>query len=147
MKTILLCCLMIMSGIFAYGQRKTLNIEGAWKQVHHQTITGNSVVVDFPGKSEVDAIKIWSGDHFMFVVREKADTNVTDGYGVGTYTLVGNRYEEHIRILSYKPWEGTTIKMLLEIKNDTLIQSYPVDDKGKMNKEWAVIEKYVRINK
>ena len=41
--------------------------------------------------------------------------------------------------------EGKTIKMTLEIKNDTLIQTYPVDDKGQMNKDWAWIEKYVRI--
>jgi CTP-dependent riboflavin kinase len=145
MKTRLLCIIMIIFSLCAYSQKEKPNIEGAWKQVYHQTITGNSVVVDFPGKSEVNAIKIWSGDHFMFVVREKVDTTVTDGYGVGTYTLTGNRYEEHIKILSYKPWEGTTIKMLLEIKNDTLIQSYPVDEKGKMNEEWAIIEKYVRI--
>jgi hypothetical protein len=35
--------------------------------------------------------------------------------------------------------------MLIEIKNDTLIQTYPVDDNGKMEKDWAWIEKYVRI--
>jgi hypothetical protein len=35
--------------------------------------------------------------------------------------------------------------MEIEMKNDTLIQTYPVDDKGQMDKEWAWIEKYVRI--
>jgi len=147
MKAIILCCLIITIGFPSYSQKKSLNIEGAWKQVHHQTITGKSVVVDFPGKSDVDAVKIWSGNRFMFVVREKIDTTVTDGYGTGTYTLEGNKYEENINILSYKPWEGTTIKMILEIKKDTLIQTYPVDDKGQMNKDWAIIEKYVRIKK
>ncbi|MEI6889410.1 MAG: hypothetical protein ACOYNU_13320 [Bacteroidales bacterium] len=147
MKIIILCCLIMAIGFSSYSQKKNPNIEGAWKQVYHQTITGKKIVVDFPGKSDVDAVKIWSGNRFMFVVREKIDTTVTDGYGTGTYTLEGNRYEENIKILSYKPWEGTSIKMLLEIKNDTLIQTYPVDEKGQMNKEWTIIEKYVRIKK
>ena len=91
--------------------------------------------------------KIWSGNHWMFVARMKTDTVVKDGYGMGTYTLEGSRYEENIKILEYKGWEGKTIKMTLEMKNDTLVQTYPVDDKGQMEKDWACIEKYVRINK
>jgi hypothetical protein len=81
----------------------------------------------------------------MFVARIKTDTTVEDGYGVGTFKLQGNRYEETITYLSYKPWEGKTIKMTLEIKNDTLIQKYPVDENGQLEKEWSNIEKYVRI--
>jgi hypothetical protein len=147
MKTIPLCCLIITLGFCSCSQKKNLNIEGAWKQILHQTITGDSIVTDFPGKSDVDATKIWSGDHFMFVTRIKTDTLVEDNYGVGTFKLEGNKYEETISILGYKPWEGKTIKMKLEIKNDTLTQTYPVDDKGQMEKDWANIEKYVRIQK
>lgn len=143
----LFCCSLIVVSICACSQKKNLPIEGAWRQIEHKTITGDSIVIDFPGMSEVDAIKVWSGNRFMFVARVKTDTIVEDNYGTGTFKLEGNKYEENIQILGYHPWEGKTIKMTLEIRNDTLIQTYPVDDKGVMEKEWAAIEKYVRINK
>ena len=146
MKTRLLCCLVIAISMCAC-QKKSLNIEGAWRQVESQTIKGNSTVIEFPGKTNVDDIKIWSGNHFMFVARIKTDTTVEDMYGVGTFKLEGNKYEENLQIINYKPWEGKTIKMLLEMKNDTLIQTFPVDDKGQMDKDWAVIEKYIRRKK
>ena len=131
----------------AYGQKKTLNIEGTWKLVQNQSISDNKAVTVFPGKAVIDEIKIWSGNNFMFVARNKTDTIAQDYYGTGTYKLDGNRYEEYLVMMSYKPWEGETIKMTMEMKNDTLIQTFPVDDKGQMNKDWASIEKYVRIKK
>ena len=144
MKTRLLCCLVIAISMCAC-QKKSLNIEGAWKLVQYQSIKGNSVVVEFPGKNDMDMTKIWSGNHFMCVGRNKIDTTITDIYSLGTYKLEGNKYVENVKLLFYKPWEGKTIKMTLETKNDTLIQTYPVDDKGQMDKDWAWIEKYVRI--
>ena len=144
---ILFCCLIITLGFGSCSQKKSLNIEGAWKLVQLQTIKGNSAVIDFPGKSDMDIIKIWSGDHFMSVGRVKTDTTVWDLYGSGTFKQEGNKYEENVKVLFYKEWEGKTIKMLLEIKNDTLTQTFPVDENGKMEKEYANIEKYVRIKK
>lgn len=147
MKTILICCLMFAFSISSYCQKKSLNIEGAWKLVQYQTISGNSAVIDFPGKNEMDDTKIWSGNTFMFFNRTKVDTTIKDWYGVGTYKLNGNNYEEYVRLMNYPQWEGTTIKMLLTMKNDTLIQTYPVDDKGEMDKKEAYIEKYIRVKK
>jgi hypothetical protein len=147
MKTILLCCLIMTLAFPSCNQKENLKIEGAWKLVHSTTYTGNTSENNFPGKSEVDLTKIWSGNHWMFVARVKTDTVVKDEYGAGTYTLEGNKYEESIQILEYKGWEGKTIKMTMEMKNDTLFQTYPVDDKGQMEKEWACVEKYVRIKK
>ncbi|MDP2335850.1 MAG: hypothetical protein Q8N05_05285 [Bacteroidota bacterium] len=146
MKLNLIYCLMIALTIGGCSQPKSSKIEGTWKLVEYRTIRGLSVVIDFPGKSDIDVTKIWSGNHFMCVGRSriKADTTVTDWFGLGTYKLDGNKYEEKVSILFYKPWEGTTIKMKMEMKNDTLIVNYPVDDKGQMDKDWAWIEKYVR---
>lgn len=147
MKNGLLSLLAIAFVISACSEKKINTIEGTWKQVHSQTYTGDSSVIYFPGKNEVDMTKIWSGNHWMFVARHKNDTTVTDSYGSGTFILEGNRYSENINILEYKEWEGKTIKMTLEMKNDTLIQTYPVDANGEMEKEWATVEKYVRIQK
>jgi hypothetical protein len=145
MKAILFFFLMIAFTISACSPKKSPNIEGAWKLVHSRTITGNSSFIDFPGKTDKDETKIWSGNQFMVVARIKNDTTVDDMYILGTYTLQGNQYAENIRIFNYKPWEGKTIKMTLEVKNDTLIQTFPFDDKGQLDKNWASTEKYIRI--
>jgi hypothetical protein len=145
MKTILLYCLIVALGFSSCSQKESSKVEGAWKLVHSQTFTGDSTFVNFPGKSDIDMTKIWTENHWMFVARVKTDTVVKDEYGMGTYTLEGNKYEESIKILEYKGWEGKTIKMTMEMKNDTLFQTYPVDDKGRMETEWACVEKYVRV--
>lgn len=145
MKTSLICFLLIVFTINAYSQKESPKIEGAWKMVQYQTINGNKAVVNFPGKSDMDVTKIWSGNTCMGVGRIKEDTIVTDMYFLGTYKLAGNKYEENVKYLFYKPWEGKTIKMTLEMKNDTVIITYPVDDKGQMDKDEAWVEKYVRI--
>ena len=142
----MLCCIIITLGFCSCSKTKSPNIEGAWKLIHYQTIKGDSVFVEFPGKNDMDMIKIWSGNHFMCVGRNKVDTTVSDMYGVGTFKLEGTRYEENVKILAYKPWEGKTIKMTLELKNDTLIQTYPVDDNGQTDKNGAWREKYIRIS-
>ncbi len=147
MKTTILCSLMIVFSLSVYSQQKSPNIEGTWKLVQHQSITGKTIVTNYPGKSHIDATKIWSGNNFMFISRHKADTTVSDWYGVGTYKLAGNKYEEHIRLINYEPWVGKTVKMTLVMKNDTIVQTYPVDDKGQPDKDGATIEKYIKLKK
>jgi len=145
MKTKLLCLFFIAFSISAHCQKKSLNIEGAWKTVYFETINGDKPGIEFPGKSDWDVTKIWYGNHFMCVGVVKEDTTVTDLYVAGTYTLNGNKYVEDINIMSYKPWEGIKLKMLMELKNDTLIYTFPVNDNGTIGKEWAWREKLVRV--
>jgi len=145
MKTKLLCLFFIAFSISAHSQKKSLNIEGAWKTVYYETINGDKPGIEFPGKSDWDVTKIWYGNHFMGMGVIKEDTKVTDLYVAGTYTLDGNKYVEDVKIIFYKPWEGKTIKMTMEMKSDTLIITYPVDENGKIDKDWAWKEKYVRI--
>jgi hypothetical protein len=145
MKTKLLCLFFIAFSISAHSQKKSLNIEGAWKTVYFETINGDKPGIEFPGKSNWDVIKIWYGNHFMGVGVIKEDTTVTDFYVAGTYTLDGNKYEEDIKIFAYKPWEGKKIKMSLDIKNDTLIYTFPVDDNGIIDKNGAWKEKLVKV--
>ena len=42
----------------------------------------------------------------MFVARNKTDAIPQDYYGVGTYKLEGNRYEEYLDMMNEKSWEG-----------------------------------------
>jgi hypothetical protein len=146
MKTKLFYVFLIVFIIGACTSQKNSKIEGAWKLVQYQTIIGDSVINEYPGKRVLDVTKIWSENHVAFAGTDNCDTIVEpDWYGVGTYKLEGNKYVETTSILFYKPWEGTTIKMKMEMKNDTLIIYYPVDDKGQMEKDCAWIEKYVRL--
>ena len=58
---------------------------------------------------------------------------------------VVNKYEESITYhhLS-ESLIGTTIKMFIEVKNDTLIQKWPVNDAWQLPEKYS-LEKYVRL--
>ncbi len=147
MKIRIFCFVLIALSLNCYSQQKPIVLEGAWKVVQTQTINGDKVVTDFPGKSDVDVIKIWSGNRFMNVGRSKSGTTVTDMFASGTFKLDGTKYEENVAYLFYKPWEGTTVKLSMVLRNDTLIQTYPVDDKGHPDKNGAWVEKYIKLDK
>ena len=118
---------------------------GAWELVHVQGIFGDTSVSLYPGRYQGGDIKIWTEKNFAFVGNYHNDTTVFDNYGAGTYTLNGNKYEESIRYHADTVSIGKTIKMLLELKNDTLVQTWPVDDTGQIIKKGYYIEKYIRI--
>lgn len=147
MKTRIFCLVLVALSLNSYSQQKPVVLEGAWKVVQRQSINGEKVVTDFPGKDEVDVVKIWSGNRFMDVGRSKSGTTVTDEFASGTFKLNGTKYEEHVEYLFYKEWEGTTVKLSLVLRNDTLIQTFPVDDKGQPDKNGAWVEKYVKLDK
>jgi hypothetical protein len=119
--------------------------QGAWQFVKSQRVINDSVVNMFPGKYSGSDIKMWSEEHFLVVGRFKMDTAFMDNYVGGTYKLEGNKYEESILYHVNKNAVGLTVKMLLELKNDTLIQTYPVDDNGIPVKGGYYIEKYIRL--
>ena len=81
----------------------------------------------------------------MDVGRSKSGTTVTDEYAYGTFKLDGTKYEEYVKYLFYKPYEGTTVKLSMVFMNDTLIQTFPVDDKGRPDQNEAWVEKYVKL--
>jgi hypothetical protein len=81
----------------------------------------------------------------MFVGKYEVDTVTTYRYGVGTYTVNGNIYEEDILYHFDASYEGHKNKIRLEIRNDTLFHIFPVDDKGKPSQSIYWIEKYVRL--
>ena len=87
------------------------------------------------------------GQKRTFLLSVNGSRIIRDFYGGGTYKLKGNRYEENVLYHFSKP--GTvlnyTLKALIELKNDTLIQTSPVDDNGQINKNKYSIEKYVQL--
>jgi hypothetical protein len=148
MKKVIFLSLIFTIIISGCTKQKSSPIEGAWQMVYFRSIRGDTVRIQFPGaRVEVSDIKIWSKNHVAFVGRFKRDTVFLDNYGGGTYKLDGNKYEESLTYHSSKKLVGTKIKMLLENRNDTLIQTFPVDDNGNIvNKSTYIVEKFVRLD-
>jgi len=117
-------------------------LEGVWQVVSWERMRGDTLVATFGKDFTGSEMKIWSGNYFNFVGQYKADTNVVDNYGGGTYKLNGNRYEENLLYPNQ-----VTVKLLLEIKNDTVIQTWPVDENGQIIKTTGLnnVQKLVRM--
>ena len=145
MKKCLFCCFMIAIIIGSCTPKKSSKIEGAWQFVSAKSIAGDTLQFQIPGEYTGSGFKIWSKDHFAFVGLWKKDTATINSYGGGTYTMNENRYNETINYHTDNTTVGKTIKMIIEIKNDTLYQTWPVDDNGKIDSANYQIEKYIKF--
>jgi hypothetical protein len=81
----------------------------------------------------------------MFVGQYKQDTVVENGFGGGSYTLEGVVYKETIKYHNSKDYVGQTLRMRIVVENDTLMQVWPADETGEIDKGNYRSEKYVRI--
>ena len=120
--------------------------KGTWKMVRMQMVEGKKVTNYFSDRYRISQIKMWSGNNFIFVGKYQVDTITSYRYGVGTWTLKGNMYEENIQYHFDAAYEGKKNMIWLEIKNDTLLHIFPVNDLGEANKTRHYVEKYVRID-
>lgn len=126
------------------GEKKS-PVEGGWKLVY---ANNPSVDFNYPENITGSAVKFWTSGTFAFTGHFKTDTATIINYGWGTYKLTeGNRYEESIMYHHLMEASiGNTIKMILEVKNDTLYQIWPVDENWQPSEKHN-IEKFVRLNK
>jgi hypothetical protein len=129
-------------GIYAQGSQFP---QGAWRGISCKHYLGGSVAFDFPGVYTGGSVKIWAVKNVNDIGRFKHDTTVINLYFGGTYKLEGDRYEETVLYHWIPDVVGKTTKMLLQLRNDTLIQTYPVDDKGEIDINNYEILKFVRI--
>ena len=145
MKTVVFYCFILALIIGGCTQQKSSKIEGAWKLVYNKTVYGGELYYVFPNIDPTEGqIKMWTKDHVSFTGIIKWDSASSDNFGAGTYKLNGNQYEETFLYCSYKPYIGKILKMNIEIKNDTLIQT-SLEKDGKFDKSSYMIEKYVRL--
>jgi hypothetical protein len=126
------------------GSETTLaKIEGAWKTILSQKIADGAIATLISSDSKYTEMKVWTKDYYAYVGNQGRG-----GYsfgGSGTYKLNGNLYEEKIIYSPVGSTQGFTAKLILEIKNDTLTQIWPVDDAGKYDKQNYSIIKMVRM--
>lgn len=145
MKKTLLLCLIIPMLLGSCTQEKVSPMEGAWKLAYEYEYKGDNSTMIFPGTSQGSEIKMWSGDRWALVGVFIEDSTITDNFGGGKFTLEGTNYQEIVEFHSATEYLGQTVKLFLEIQNDTLIQIWPVDDNGEIIKSHYYMEKWVRM--
>ncbi|HOO99384.1 MAG TPA: hypothetical protein PLV06_07480 [Bacteroidales bacterium] len=122
------------------------SFQGTWQMIQMQKVEREKVTNYFSQNYRISQIKMWSGNHFMFVGKYQVDTTVVYRYGTGTYTINGNIYVEDIDYHFDKSYEGRKNKIWLEVRNDTLLHIFPVDDTGRPIQARHYIERYIRMN-
>jgi len=145
MKKILLLCLIIPLFTGSCMQEKRSPMEGAWKLAYEFEVKGEESTLIFPGESRGSEIKMWAGDRWALVGVFIEDSIMTDNFGGGKFSLEGTSYKEIVEYHSAREYLGQTVKLFLEIKNDTLTQIWPVDEAGEPVKSHYYMEKWVRF--
>jgi hypothetical protein len=124
----------------------TIHLNGTWRLVTGITITkGDSTVTDYTKNQSM--IKIVNDTHFAFLRHGLGAARDSAGMydaGGGRYTLIGDKYTEHLDYYIDKNWEGKTFDFTVSINNDTLIQR-GVEKVEKENVDRVIIEKYLRF--
>jgi hypothetical protein len=143
MKRTIFLSLIVLFIMGCTTQEKKLPNEGGWKLVFANFASED---LTFPGEFTGAGVKTWTSGTFVFAGKFLMDTVTYDNYGWGTYKLSeGNKYEESIIYHHLdEGLKGTTIKMLMEVRNDTLFQKWPVNDNWQLPGQYN-LEKYVRL--
>lgn len=145
MKKIVTLSAMLLLIIAGCKQEPVNPVLGAWDLISAKQVQNDTTTATFPGDYQGSQVKMWSDNYWMFVGKYKQDTVVMDGYGGGNYTLEGMVYKETIKYHSSADNVGQTLRMRIVVKNDTLIQVWPADEKGEIDKSTYNSEKYVRV--
>ena len=145
MKKNLLLFLILPAFLLSCSVDKESPMEGAWKLAYEIEVKGDQSTILFPGVSQGSEIKMWSGDRWALVGVFIEDSLMTDVFAGGKFTLDGTDYQEIVEYHSATQYLGTTVKLFLEIKNDTLTQFWPVDENGVPDKDHHYMEKWVRF--
>ncbi|MBN2634312.1 MAG: hypothetical protein JXR66_12195 [Bacteroidales bacterium] len=146
MKHTIYCFLIALLIFGSCAKKENKSFQGTWQLVQMQMIEREKVTNYFSDRYKISQIKMWSGDHFMFVGKYQVDTNVVYRYGTGTYTIDGNIYVEDIDYHFDKSYEGRKNKIWLEVSHDTLLHIFPVDDTGRPMQARHYVERYIRLN-
>jgi len=137
--------LTILFILSACNRTTTTPIEGVWRLAYEYEVRGETSTCIFPGTSKGSELKMWTGNRWSLVGVFVEDSVMTDNYAGGTFTLKGTEYKEMVEFHSATEYLGKTVQLYLEIRNDTLIQFWPVDENGVPDPEHHYMEKWVRM--
>jgi hypothetical protein len=131
------------------GTKQTqISVVGTWKLITGMVIEkSDTAVTDYT--KNVSFIKIINDTHFAFLqhdLNKGKDSVAVFVSGGGSYLLSDSLYTEHLEYCSDRNWEGNDFKFIVDIKNDTLIQS-GVEKVESAGVNRINIEKYIRVKK
>jgi hypothetical protein len=145
MKKIAILSSLLLIMLAACKQEPVNPVVGAWDLIYARQVVKDSIVSTFPGDYKGSQVKMWCNNYWMFVGEFFTDTIKYDGFGGGSYTLEGIVYKETIKYHTTDDYVGKTIRMRIVVANDTLIQVWPADEMGEVDKSNYTSEKYVRV--
>lgn len=116
-------------------------LEGAWRLVYSEW-PGHSMT--FPDRITGSSIKFFSSEHFAYAGMLLIDDVPMHYLGGGRYYFEGNRYTEFIDYHRSEDIIGTSVRIIKEIRGDTLIQRWPADENWELC-ELVHTQKYVRM--
>ena len=143
-KTVLIFMILSIS-LVTWSQEKKSLIDGVYKLAFEYEVKGDHSTLIYPDENQGSELKIWSEGTFTLVGVFVQDSNYTDNFGAGTFTLEGNRYEETVLFHSAPQYMGQVVKLRLEMEGDTITQWLPVDEKADPIKSHYYIEKWVKL--
>ena len=142
----LLLLLFLSSFFIQQSQSQDLSIVGTWKQVSYKTIKNGHSVYNMSNSGNGEQLKSWSKESFIFVGKALENNSVSYSFGNGNYSLHGNHYTENIKVHVSPSYEGKSLKFLMELKGDTLIQIFTVKNDWSYDKENCWVEKFIKVN-
>ena len=145
MKKKLLLCLVIPLILGSCTQESASPMEGAWKLAFEYEFTDGNRTILYPGANPGSEIKLWSGDRWALVGAFLEDSLISDVFAGGKFTLEGTDYREIVEFHSAPEYLGQTVKLWLEIRDDTLTQIWPVDENGEPIQSQYYMEKWVKF--
>jgi len=145
MKKIAILSSLLLIMLAACKQEPVNPVVGAWDLIYARQVVNDSIVSTFPDDYQGSQVKMWCNNYWMFVGEYSQDTIKSDSFGGGSYTLEGIVYKETIKYHSSKDYVGETLRMRIVVANDTLIQVWPADEMGEVDKSNYTSEKYVRV--
>ncbi len=105
-------------------------LEGAWNLIHSEWPSHS---MTFPDQITGSSIKFFCKEHFAFAGRLMVDDVPMNYLGGGRYTLEGDRYSEMFDYHRSEEVIGTTTRILMDIRGDTLIQRWPVNENWELD--------------
>ena len=145
MKKITITSAMLLLILIGCNQEPVNPVVGAWNLVYAKQVENDSVIATFPADYQGSQVKMWCNNYWMFVGEYSQDTAKTENYGGGSYSLEGIVYKETIKYHVTEDYIGETLRMRIVVANDTLIQVWPANETGEVDKSNYHSEKYVRV--
>ena len=145
MKKTVLFSAMILLIIAGCNQEPVNPVVGAWDLIYARQVENDSIVATFPGDFQGSQVKMWCNNYWMFAGESTQDSVSNDTAGSDTYTLEGIVYKETIKYHSNKDYIEKTLRMRIVVENDTLIQVWPANELGEIDKGNYNSEKYVKV--